>query len=64
MRKYDFTIKFSNKSFGQRFFEYQGPTFFNSMPYEFKKKITEDEIVNIKGMIYKHLFLKLDNDLR
>jgi len=38
MIKYDMTIKFANKSFGQRFVDYQGPTFFNSMPYEFKKK--------------------------
>jgi len=64
MRKYDLTIKFANKSFGQRFVDYQGPNFFNSMPYELKKKILGGEIVNIKGMIYKHLFLELDKDVR
>jgi len=38
MRRYDLTVKFANKSFGQRFMDYQGPTFFNFMPCELKKR--------------------------
>lgn len=38
MKKYDLTIKFENKSFGQRFVDYLRLTFFNSIRYEFLKK--------------------------
>jgi len=63
LRKYDLTVNYTNKSFGQCFVDYLGPTFFNSMPFEFKKKLLGDERINIKGLVYKYLFLELNNDL-
>ena len=62
-RKYDLTVKYAYKSFGQCFVDYLGPTFFNSMPVEFKKKILGGKITNIKSLVYKYLFLELNNEL-
>jgi len=63
LRKFDLTVNYTNKSFGQCFVDYLGPTFFNSMPFEFKKKILGDERINTKGLVYKYLFLELNNEL-
>jgi hypothetical protein len=63
LRKFDLTVNYTNKSFGQCFLDYLGPTFFNSMPFEFKKKIFRDERINIKGLMYKYLFFELNNEL-
>lgn len=64
LRKLDLTINYTNKSFGQCFIDYLGPTFFNSMPFELKKKKQlRDERINIKGLVYKYLFLELNNEL-
>jgi len=37
-RFYNIPVKYSKKSFGQSFVDYLGPTYFNLMPYEAKKK--------------------------
>ena len=63
LRKYELTVNYTNKSFGQCFVDYLGPTFFNSMPFEFKKKILGDERIYIKSLVYKYLFLELNNEL-
>jgi len=31
-------IKFTKKAFGKKFIDYLGPTYFNLMPIDFKKK--------------------------
>jgi hypothetical protein len=40
LRAYDVKQKFMKKAFGQRFVDYLGPTFFNSMPLYIKKKVS------------------------
>lgn len=35
---YNIPVKYAKKSFGQSFVDYLGPTYFNSMSYEYKKK--------------------------
>jgi len=37
-RVYNLPVKYSKKSFSQSFVDYLGPTYFNLMPYETKKK--------------------------
>jgi len=37
LRNYDLMVKYANRSFGQAFVDYLGPTLLNSMPFEFKK---------------------------
>ena len=39
LRKFDLTVNYTNKSYGQCFVDYLGPTFFNSMPFDLKKNI-------------------------
>jgi len=34
---YNVPVKYANKSFSQSFVDYLGPTYFNLMPYQFKK---------------------------
>lgn len=45
-RKYDPSIKYANKSFGQFFADYLGPSYFNSMHFEFKKKVIQCQNIN------------------
>lgn len=35
---YNIPVKYAKKSFGQSFVDYLRPTYFNLMPYEYKKK--------------------------
>jgi len=63
LRKFDLPVNYTNKSFGQCFVDYFGPTFFNSMSFELKKKMLWDERINIKGLVYKYLFRELNNEL-
>ncbi|KAF0763894.1 Uncharacterized protein FWK35_00010278 [Aphis craccivora] len=37
-------VNYTKKSFGQTFVDYLGPTLFNSMPFEFKKKCSEGKL--------------------
>lgn len=48
-RAYDTKINFTKKAFSQKFVDYIGPTYFNSMPFDLKKKmyIAELEILKI-----------------
>ncbi|KAF0753442.1 putative RNA-directed DNA polymerase [Aphis craccivora] len=39
IRKYDCPVKYTYKSFGQTFVDYLGPTYYNSMPLDFKRNI-------------------------
>jgi len=36
-RVYNIDVKYAKKSFGQSFVDYLGPTYFNLMPYGYKK---------------------------
>jgi hypothetical protein len=58
-RVYDIRVKYAFKSCGQSFVDYLGPTYFNSMPFEFKQKIHCNH-ANVKNIIYKYLFLELE----
>lgn len=67
MRMSDLTVKFANKSFGQRLsvlWSIRVQLFSILCLGNFKKKILGGEIANNQGLIYKYLFLELDNDLR
>lgn len=61
---YNLMVKSANKSFNQSCVDYLGPTLFNYMPFELKKKIFEGQIVNIKWLVYRYLFLELENNVR
>jgi len=63
IRKYDFPVKYTNKSFGQTFINYLGPTYYNSMPLDFKRNIITCKKINIKGLLYKYMFLELNNNV-
>lgn len=58
IRNHDFSIQYGNKSFGQSFVDYSGPTFFNSMPIESKTRITIiiGDTFYVKCLINKYLF--------
>lgn len=36
-KRYDFSVKYTNKSFGHTFVDYLGPTYYNSMPLDLKR---------------------------
>jgi hypothetical protein len=61
VRKYDFAVKYRNKSFGHIFVNYLGPTYYNAMPLDLKRNIITRENINIKGLLYKYIFLELNN---
>lgn len=62
-RKYDLAVKCTNKSFGQAFVDYLGPIYYNSMPLDFKRMIFTCEKINIKRLLYKYIFLDLNNNV-
>jgi hypothetical protein len=39
MRAFNFKLNYCRKSFGQKYIDYLGPTFYNSMPLLIKKQI-------------------------
>lgn len=63
IRKYDFAVKYTNKSFGHTFVDYLGPTYYNSTPLDLKRNISAREKINIKGLLYKYVFLELNNNV-
>lgn len=63
MRKFEIPVKYTNKSFGHTFVDYLGPTFYNSMPLDFRRNIITCEKINIKGILYKYLFLECNNNV-
>jgi len=52
VRKYDFAVKYTNKSFGHTFVDCLGPTYYNSMPLDLKRNIITCDKINIKGLLY------------
>lgn len=60
IRKYDFPVRYTNKSFGHTFVDYLGPTYYDYMLLDFKRNITCKKN-NIKGLLYKYIFLELNN---
>jgi len=44
LSNFDLIVNYTKKSFGQTFVDYLGPTLFNSMPFEFKKKCSEGKL--------------------
>jgi len=57
-----FPVKYTNKSFGHTFVDYLSPTLYNSTPLDFRRNTITCEQINIKGILYKYLFLELSND--
>lgn len=49
---FDIPVEYTKKSFGQSFFDYLGPTYFNSMHLQYKKN-THIFQSNAKRIIYK-----------
>jgi hypothetical protein len=63
IRKYDCPVKYTYKSFGQTFVDYLGPTYYNSMPLDFKRNIITSKKINNKGLLYKYIFLEMNNNV-
>lgn len=51
-RAYDAKIGFCDKFFGQRFVNYLGPTFYNTLPVDIKRDVVQNNS-KVKKSVYK-----------